>query len=122
MARKILLVDDDLNILKLLNFKLKAQSYDVIVASDGLQAIAKARRENPDLIILDIMMPAGGGINVYEKLKIMPETSIIPVIFITADQSDEVRKKVVKMGADAFFTKPFEAEVLLAEIKNIIGS
>ena len=121
MAKKILVADDEPEIVKALHIRLKEAGYDVIVAFDVLQAIYQAHKERPDLIILDIRMPAGDGIGVYEKLKISSDTSMIPVIFITAYANDETVKKVSEMGAEGFFAKPFNIDKLLNKVKSILG-
>ena len=121
MAKKILIADDEPNILKLLFSRLKAAHYEVIGAYDGVQAIKLAHQEKPDLAILDIRMPAGGGLTVCEHLSSSLETAFIPVIFITAHPSDEVRQKVAELGAVDFVTKPFDADELLAKVKKALG-
>ena len=121
MAKKILVADDEPEIVKALHIRLKEAGYEVVVAFDVLQAIYQAHKERPDLIILDIRMPAGDGIGVYEKLKISSETAVIPVIFITAYANDEIVRKVLEMGAAGFIAKPFNTETLLNKVKTILG-
>ena len=121
MAKKILVVDDEFNIVKTIVSRLKANNYDIAAAYDGIQAVQKAHEEKPDLIILDIRMPAGSGVTVYENLQMDVVTSFIPVIFITAYDDENTRKKVMEMGAADFIVKPFEAEELLSKIKKVFG-
>src|SRR4030042_3009425 len=121
MAKKILVADDEPEIGKALHIRLKEAGYDVIVAFDVLQAIYQAHKERPDLIILDIRMPAGDGIGVYEKLKISSDTSMIPVIFITAYANDAIIRKVLEMGAEGFIAKPFDIDKLLIKVKTLLG-
>jgi len=121
MAKKILVVDDEPHIVKTIASRLMSKNYEVVAAYDGVQAIAKARKEKPDLIILDIKMPAGGGVSVYESLKDLIDTAITPVIFITAYPSEETRQKVLEMGAEDFITKPFEPLDLLAKVRKALG-
>src|SRR4030042_5277926 len=121
MTKKILVADDELEIVQALQIRLKEAGYDVIVAFDVLKAINKAHKKKPDLIILDIRMPAGSGIGVYEKLKMSSETTTIPVIFITAYANDEIVKKVLEMGAGGFFAKPFNIDKLLIKVKTLLG-
>ena len=121
MAKKILVADDEPEIVKALHIRLKEAGYEVVVAFDVLQAIYQAHKERPDLIILDIRMPAGDGIGVYEKLKISSETAVIPVIFITAYASDAIIKKVLELGAEGFIAKPFDIDKLLNKVKTILG-
>ena len=121
MNKKILVVDDEAQIVRLLSLRLQANNYDVVVAYDGYQCIQMAKEENPDLILLDIKMPMGGGIKAFETLRENTYTETIPVIFITAFPSVEVKKQVIDMGADGFIAKPFSSEELLKKIKSIIG-
>jgi len=121
MKKKILVVDDEIQIVRLLSLRLQANNYDVIVAYDGYQCIQMVKAENPDLILLDIKMPMGGGIEAFENLRNNKITKKIPVIFITAFPSVEVKKQVIDMGADGFIAKPFSSEELLNKIRSIIG-
>ena len=121
MKKKILVVDDETQIVRLLSLRLQANNYDVIVAYDGYQCIQMVKAENPDLILLDIKMPMGGGIEAFENLRNNKITEKIPVIFITAFPSVEVKKQVIDMGADGFIAKPFSSEELLNKIRSIVG-
>ena len=121
MAKKILVVDDEPQIVKLLASRLKAHNYEVSVARDGYQCIKVAREEKPDLIILDIKMPAGGGVSAYESLGNMSDTMTTPVIFITAYPSDKIEKQVREMGAVDFIHKPFDSEDLLQKVRTALG-
>ena len=121
MKKKILVVDDEIQIVRLLSLRLQANNYDVIVAYDGYQCIQLVKAENPDLILLDIKMPMGGGIEAFDNLRKNKITENIPVIFITAFPSVEVKKQVIDMGADGFIAKPFSSEELLNKIRSIVG-
>lgn len=122
MKKKILVVDDEEQILKLLTMRLQTNNYEVVTAKDGYQCTQMAKVEKPDLILLDIKMPNGGGINAFEILRNNIDTEIIPVIFITAYPSLEVKKQVTEMGASGFISKPFDSEELIMKIRSIIGS
>ncbi|MBU0529023.1 response regulator [bacterium] len=121
MKKKILVVDDEPSIVRLLSLRLKANNFDVVSAYDGYQCVETAKLESPDMILLDIKMPLGGGIKAYEILKGMPKTSKIPVIFITAFPSAEVKKQVMEMGAEDFISKPFNSDVLIEKINTILS-
>jgi two-component system alkaline phosphatase synthesis response regulator PhoP len=121
MAKKILIVDDEPNIVRVLASRLKANNYDITVAYDSFQATKKARVEKPDLIIMDYKMPAGSGVTVFENLQKMGELGIVPVIFITAFPAKDIEDKVMEMGAVAFITKPFDAADLLKKVKKALG-
>ena len=121
MAKKILIVDDDKQIVLLLASRLKANKYEIVVAYDAMQAVAKAFSEKPDLILLDIKMPGGSGISVMDNLSNSAETAITPVIVITAYPSPEIQQKVKEMGAVDFISKPFKAEDILPRIRRALG-
>jgi DNA-binding response OmpR family regulator len=121
MKRKILVVDDEPQIVRLLALRLKSKNFDVISAYDGYQCVQVAKQELPDLILLDIKMPLGGGIKAFEKLKSISATSRIPVIFITAYPSEEIKKQVMDLGAEDFVSKPFNSDVLIEKINIILN-
>jgi DNA-binding response OmpR family regulator len=121
MAKKILIVDDEKQIVLLLASRLKANNYEVIVAYDALQAVAQAFSEKPDLILLDIKIPAGSGVSVMDNLRNSAITALIPVIVITAYPSIEIQQKVKEMGAVGFISKPFKAEDVLPRIRKVLG-
>ena len=121
MGKKILVVDDEPQIVHLLCQRLKANGYETFAANDTYQCLKMTREVKPDLIILDMKMPAGGGIQAFENLKSSIYTSTIPVIFITAYPGEEVIKQVKDLGAAGFFSKPFKSVDLLNRIKELIG-
>jgi len=120
MAKKILIAEDDVDIAMMLAFRLKANRYEVLIANDGLQTITKAHHEKPDLILLDIMMPCGGGIGVLENIKKSVETFMIPIIAITASSDETVIKKALDLGAVDVMAKPFSSEDLLKKVKRFL--
>ena len=121
MNKKILVVDDEPQIVSLLSARLKANGYETFAANDADTCIIMAREVQPDLILLDMKMPAGGGIRAFESIKSSVYTSNIPIIFITAYPGEEVIKLVKDIGADGFFSKPFKSIELLTKIKDLIG-
>lgn len=121
MAKKILIVDDDKQIALLLASRLKANKYEIAVAYDAMQAVAKAFSEKPDLILLDMKMPAGSGISVMDNLRNAPDLAVIPIIIITAYSSPEIQQKVKEMGAVDFISKPFKVEDVLSRIRKALG-
>lgn len=117
--KKILIVDDEADVLKVLNKRLTAAGYNVIQASSGREAIISAKKEQPQLIILDILMPEMDGGDVANRLKNDPATKNIPVIFLTCLVRKEEEKNVEDIAAGRYFVaKPFNADELLAEIKE----
>jgi DNA-binding response OmpR family regulator len=121
MKKKILIVDDDPSIVRLLSKWLKAKGYETFGIYDSYQCIKMAKEVKPDLILLDMQMPAGGGIHAFESLKASVYTSTIPIIFITAVPGEEVKKLIIELGADGFFPKPFKSIELLKKIEELIG-
>lgn len=114
MDRKILVVDDEKNIVDIIKFNLKKEGYEVITASDGEEAVLKTNEENPDLILLDIMMPRVDG---YEACKKIREKYDTPIIMLTA-RAEEVDKVLgLELGADDYVTKPFGVRELMARVK-----
>ena len=114
MESKILVVDDEKSIVDILKVNLEKSGYKVIEAYDGITAIDKALNENPDLILLDVMLPGADGFSVCRKVR---ETSNVPIIMCTAKE-DEVDKVLgLELGADDYMTKPFSLRELMARVK-----
>lgn len=116
-ASRILVVDDDTNLLKALEYSLEEEGYQVSGATDGSQALEVARREEPDLILLDIMLP---GLNGFEVCRILRKETAVPIVMLTA-KTDETDKVVgLELGADDYITKPFHMRELLARIAAML--
>jgi DNA-binding response OmpR family regulator len=122
VSRKILLIEDEKELVFGLTAFLKSQGYLIIAAYDSVFGISLAHKEKPDLIILDLGLPAGGGFHVLENLKNSVETIGIPVLVLTAQQGIDLEEKVKQMGAVAYFNKPFDPESLSSQIKEILGN
>jgi len=120
--KKILVIDDMPNVVTMVKARLEASGYEVITALDGQQGLTYAYAEKPDLIILDIVMPAGGGYSVYTRLKMSPKTRSVPVIFLTAKDRPEDMARAYKLGAEYFVKKPYKPEMLLGTVKKILES
>ena len=118
---KILVVDDEVYILHILDFILGAESYDVVTASNGEQALQKVREEKPDLVILDIMMPKLDGYETCRMIKKDPATKSIPVILLTAKGREVDQKLGREVGADDYMTKPFSPSKLIERVQAILG-
>ena len=121
MKKKILIVDDEPGIVRLLSLRLKAKNYEVFEASNGLECVQVAQEEVPDLILLDIKMPGMGGIAAFEKISNLTKTKEIPVIFMTAFPKLEIKNQVLYMGAKGFISKPFISKDLELFIEMIIN-
>ncbi len=118
MKKKILVVDDEMDIAKALKIRLRSNGYDVVLASDSVEAYTSAHKERPDLIILDIFIPGGGGFVVAERLKMSPATRHIPIIFLTGISGGE--EKAYQAGACSYLMKPYNPSVLLEEIRKAL--
>ncbi len=114
-------MDDEPSIVRLLSKRLEANGYEAFGANDSYHCIKMAKEVKPDLILLDMQMPAGGGVHAFENLKASVYTSTIPIIFITALPGEEIKKLIMEFGADGFFHKPFKIAELLKKIKELIG-
>ncbi len=121
MKKKILIVDDEPGIVNLLSIRLKAKGYETVDAYDGLQCCLVAKEEVPDLILLDIKMPILNGIAAFEELIKVKATKEIPVLFMTAYPTDEIKDQVLKMGAKGCISKPFISEDFEQTIHMTIG-
>jgi DNA-binding response OmpR family regulator len=118
--KKILIVDDERDIVKGLMIRLQGAGYEVTTAFDGAQGVFMAHKEKPDLIILDIRMPAGNGFSVAQRLKRSIHTFTIPVIFLTGSPDRNAEEKAMALGARFFIKKPYDPEELLDAIKRAL--
>jgi len=118
MKEKILIVDDESDVLKALKIRLKANGYHIILASDSVEGFSMAHQEKPDLILLDVMLPGGGGFAVAERLKQSPTTHHIPIIFLTGISGGE--EKAYRLGASGYIMKPYHFEKLLETIHDAL--
>lgn len=116
--RKILIVDDEQDVAQALKVRLKANGFNVVLAFDSVQAYMMANKEKPDLILLDIMIPGGGGFVVAERLKQSQATHHIPIIFLTGIPGGEERAH--KLGASGYVMKPYHPDELLETIHRAL--
>ena len=122
MPRKILAVDDEINIVRLVQVNLERAGYTVVTANDGKEALQKVQDENPDLVVLDVMMPYMDGFEVLQAMRRNPATRDIPVIMLTAKAQDADVFKGWQSGVDCYLTKPFNPMELLSFVKRIFAS
>ena len=123
MAKKrILVVDDEKHIVRLVQLNLERAGYEVITAYDGLEALEKVQSEHPDMIVLDVMMPRLDGFETLRRLRANPETAEIPVIMLTAKSQEQDIFTGWQSGADCYLTKPFNPMELLTFVKRIFES
>ena len=118
--KKILLVEDEKVLIETVTLRLEANGYEVITAYDGFEGLGKAKKEKPDIIILDLMLPKMDGYKVCGLLKADTRYNKIPVIMFTARAQESDKKMGQEVGADAYITKPFEPEALLGKIRQLL--
>ena len=119
-SKNILVVEDDLDIRELISFNLANEGHQVFEANDGEVGIDKARNNNPDLILLDLMLPGIQGLDVCRIIKSDQETKEIPIIMVTALGQEEDIVKGLETGADDYITKPFSIKVLIARVNSVL--
>jgi CheY-like chemotaxis protein len=119
--KKILIVDDDPDVRQGMHVRLQGSGYDTCFAADALSSIAVARKESPDLIILDLGLPAGDGFLVMERLHRHPFLGVIPIIVVSARDARANQERAIKAGANAYLQKPVDNTELLAVIRKALG-
>ncbi len=117
---RILLVDDDPDILEFVGYNLKKEGYLISKASDGKEALAKAKTEKPDLVLLDIMMPELDGMETCERLRALPHMKNLFIIFLTARSEDYSQLAAYEAGADDYIIKPIKPKILVSKIKSLL--
>ncbi len=119
--KKILIVDDDPDLRRGLNVRLRANNYETVFATDGMSAISVAQKERPDLVVLDLGLPAGDGFTVMERFKAIAPLSVVPVIVVSARDPQVNRDRALKAGAEAYLQKPVDNDELLSAIRKALG-
>jgi two-component system KDP operon response regulator KdpE len=119
--KRILIVEDDADVRMGLHVRLKANHYDISFAVDALSSVAEARKHEPDLILLDLGLPAGDGFLAMDRLKAVPALAIIPIIVVSGRSGAANRERALKAGAKAFLEKPVDNAELLAVIRQALG-
>lgn len=117
MSTKILVVEDDRNLLETIKYNLSKEGYEVVAASDGAEALDVARREKPDLIILDLMLPKISG---FDVCRILRKEMIVPILILTAKAEETDKIVGLEIGADDYMTKPFSLRELLARVRAML--
>ena len=119
--KKILIVEDDPDISKGMSVRLNASGFDTFVASDVITSVVMARKQEPDLIILDLGLPGGDGFDVIERLRIVPTLGLIPIVIVSGRTGLPNQEKALDAGVKAFLQKPVETAELLAVIRKALG-
>ncbi len=120
-SSKILIVDDDVEIIESVRYALEGEGYEVVIARDGNQGLAIAERESPNLIILDMMMPKRSGFLVLEKLRRMSD-QMVPVIMITGNEGSRHKAYAELLGVSEYLHKPFQMDKLLSAVEKLLAS
>ncbi len=121
MKKRVLVVDDEPHLLEALRFKLEGAGYEVLAEADGKDALDLVKAERPDLVVIDLHLPTMNGDEVCREMKSDDALKSIPVILFTATGAAEIEEKAAKAGSDAYLVKPFEHEVLLTKMRELIG-
>ena len=121
MGKKVLIADDEPNIVISLEFLMKREGFEVSIARDGEEALRKVEEGLPDLILLDVMMPKKSGFEVCQQLRANPAYAALKIIMLTAKGRDTEMTKGLDLGADAYMTKPFSTKDLAAQVKSLLG-
>ena len=121
MSQRILIADDEPNIVVSLEFLMKREGFDVQVAVDGEAALQAIAQQVPDLILLDIMLPKKDGFEVCQQIRANPQWKSIKVVMLTAKGRDTEVSKGLALGADAYMTKPFSTKDLVAKVRELLG-
>jgi len=119
--KKILVVDDEVDLVKTIQFSLEVEGYTVLVSNDGEDALSQARKESPDLILLDIMLPKLDGYKVCRLLKFDERYKHIPILMMTAKTQEKDKVLGIETGADEYITKPFDMDELMEKIKAYLN-
>ena len=120
MNKKVLITDDEQNIVISLEFLMKREGFEVVVANDGEEAIRRIRADQPDLVLLDVMMPKKSGFEVCQEVKSDPALGGVRILMLTAKGRDTEVAKGLALGADAYMTKPFSTRELVDKVRNLL--
>lgn len=120
MTKKILIADDEPNIVISLEFLMKREGFNVLIANDGEEAVERIRSERPDLVLLDVMMPKKNGFEVCQEVRSDPELASLRILMLTAKGRDTEVAKGLALGADAYMTKPFSTKELVAKVHSML--
>jgi DNA-binding response OmpR family regulator len=121
MKRKVLLVDDEPGIVMVISARLAAQGYEVLTAKDGQEGLDLARKESPDIILLDLMLPKLDGYKVCRILKFDKAFESIPIVIFSARGADADKKLAEQVGADAYMVKPFDINLFTQTVQRLLG-
>ena len=121
MAKKILVIEDDPATLRLVEYSLKQEGYQIITASNGLDGIRKALGESPDLVILDVMLPGMDGFEICYRLRSEPATKHLPILMFSAKAQEIDKDTGIKVGADDYLTKPSAPSEIVSHVEKLLA-
>lgn len=119
IRRKVLIVDDEPNIVTALEFLLKRSGYDVLLATNGAEALEQVERHRPDVVLMDVMMPIKSGYEVCQRMREQPDLAQIKIVMLSAKGSEAEVSKGLSLGADLYITKPFSTQELVETINRL---
>ncbi len=122
MSQRVLIVDDEPNIVLSVEFLMKREGFDVLVARDGEEALERIRADLPDLVVLDVMMPKLNGLEVCEQVRADPKVAATRILMLTAKGREAEMKKGLALGADAYMAKPFSTRELVDQVKSLLAT
>lgn len=122
IAKRILIIEDDPSVLRAISYMLGKEGYDVLTALNGLVGLRKAKEENPDLLILDVMLPGIDGFEVCHRLRAESQTAQLPILMLSAKGQEADRSTGLEVGANEYLTKPVERSVLLSKIEALLAA
>ena len=121
MNQRILVVEDDASALRLIEFALQQERYEVITATNGLTGLKKAQTEKPDLVILDLMLPGMDGFEICSRLRKDPETELLPILILSAKTHETDVTTASEVGADAYLTKSGDPSEIVAQVQTLLS-
>jgi DNA-binding response OmpR family regulator len=122
IAKRILIVEDDPSVLRATSFILEKEGYEVLTAVDGLGGLKKAKEENPDLLILDVMLPGIDGFEICHSLRAEAQTAHLPILMFSAKGQETDKTTGLKVGADEYLVKPVDREVLISKVATWLST
>ena len=122
IAEKILIVEDDPSVLRATSYILEKEGYEVLTAQNGLEGLRKAKQDNPDLLILDVMLPGIDGFEICHSLRAESQTAQLPILMFSAKGQEADKATGLKVGADEYLTKPVDRSVLISKVEALLAA
>ena len=122
ISKRILIVEDDPSVLRATSFILEKEGYEVLTAVDGLEGLRRAKDDNPDLLVLDVMLPGIDGFEICHSLRTESQTAHLPILMFSAKGQETDKATGLKVGADEYLTKPVERTVLLSKVEALLAA